>query len=74
MYFGVLSILLGEAMLLQSRALLIYSAIVFAGFYLFVLLYEEPTLSGKFGVAYDEYRARVPRFFPWRSIARIFKR
>lgn len=30
----------------------------------FVVLYEEPTLRSKFGAAYDEYCANVPRWLP----------
>ncbi len=64
MYVGVLSILLGEVLLFASRTLLWYAAAVFVGFNLFVLLYEEPTLRRKFGVAYERYCARVPRWLP----------
>ena len=34
------------------------------GVYLFVVFYEEPTLSGKFGAEYDEYRRNVRRWCP----------
>ena len=33
-------------------------------FHLFVTLYEEPTLRRSFGVGYEEYCARVPRWIP----------
>lgn len=36
--------------------------LVFAHF--FVLLYEEPTLTKKFGPAYGDYRKTVPRWIP----------
>ena len=32
--------------------------------HLFVMLYEEPTLSGKFGAEYEEYRRNVRRWWP----------
>ncbi len=64
MYVGVLSVLLGEALFFATRTLLWYAAIVFVGFNLFVLLYEEPTLRGKFGAAYERYCAAVPRWLP----------
>jgi protein-S-isoprenylcysteine O-methyltransferase Ste14 len=64
MYVGVMNILLGEALLFASRTLLWYAAIVFVGFNLFVLLYEEPTLRRKFGAAYERYCAMTPRWLP----------
>lgn len=64
MYLGVLAVLLGESLLLDSAALLIYTAVVFLGFHLFVIGYEEPRLRRRFGEEYMEYRGRVPRWFP----------
>lgn len=64
MYIGVLSILIGEAVLSASSALLGYAALVFLLFYLFVVLYEEPALKKKFGEAYTNYCAAVPRWTP----------
>jgi protein-S-isoprenylcysteine O-methyltransferase Ste14 len=39
-------------------------AAVALGVHLFVVYYEEPTLRGKFGTAYDEYRQNVSRWWP----------
>ena len=39
-------------------------AAVALGVHLFVVFYEEPTLRGKFGAAYEEYRRNVPRWWP----------
>lgn len=64
MYLGGTLILVGEAVLFRSYALLAYAALVWLGWHLFVVLYEEPTLRRRFGAAYDEYRARVPRWLP----------
>jgi protein-S-isoprenylcysteine O-methyltransferase Ste14 len=62
MYVGVLQVLLGEVLIFHSMRLLVYAVVVASGFHLFVLLYEEPTLRRKFGTAYDDYCARVPRW------------
>ena len=46
-----------------------YGLIVWAGFLLFVLGYEEPVLGEQFSEEYERYRANVrrwiPRFTPW---------
>lgn len=64
MYVGILTMLLGEALLFAQAMLLYYAAIVFLGFNLFVRLYEEPTLRRLFGEAYEQYCNRVPRWLP----------
>ena len=64
MYMGAVLILLGEAALLESVALLIYSAVFLAVTHCFVVLYEEPTLRRQFGESYDAYRRRVHRWWP----------
>jgi protein-S-isoprenylcysteine O-methyltransferase Ste14 len=62
MYLSVLTVLVGEALLFASTALLVYAAIVLGIFHLFVVLYEEPTLRGTFGEAYERYCCAVPRW------------
>lgn len=62
MYNGVLAVLLGEAWLFHSTALLLYAAVIFTMFHLFVVLYEEPALTSRFGESYRDYRAVVPRW------------
>jgi protein-S-isoprenylcysteine O-methyltransferase Ste14 len=64
MYVSVLLVVIGQALLFRSRALLEYTAAVFIFFFLFVFLYEEPTLARKFGQSYEKYRDRVPRWVP----------
>jgi protein-S-isoprenylcysteine O-methyltransferase Ste14 len=64
MYIGVLSVLLGEAVLFHSWALLLYSVGFITFFHLFVVLYEEPTLRGKFGSSYERYLSTVSRWLP----------
>ena len=63
MYLAVLAILVGESLAFSPR-LLVYAAIVAAAFYLFVRLYEEPTLSARFGEDYVSYRRRVGAWLP----------
>ncbi len=62
MYVAVLSVLAGEMLMVRSAALVEYGLAVFAAFYAFVLLYEEPMLRWKFGDSYRDYCARVPRW------------
>lgn len=64
MYVGVLTILLGWAVLFNAPGLLIYALCVGLGFHLFVVFYEEPHLQKLFGSSYEEYRARVGRWLP----------
>jgi protein-S-isoprenylcysteine O-methyltransferase Ste14 len=62
MYNGVLAILLGEAWLFRSTALLQYAALIFVLFNIVVLAYEEPALASQFGESYRAYRLAVPRW------------
>jgi protein-S-isoprenylcysteine O-methyltransferase Ste14 len=66
MYLCVTMIVLGEALLTGSRALLAYWAVWFLAVNLFVIGYEEPTLRRRFGPAYDRYLATVGRWLPRR--------
>ncbi|MEA2492793.1 MAG: hypothetical protein QOJ29_704 [Thermoleophilaceae bacterium] len=64
MYLAVGSVILGQAVLLGQPVLLAW----LAGFGLmvvaFVRLYEEPTLSARYGAEYDRYCETVPRWRP----------
>jgi len=64
MYLSVSVIVLGEALLMGSKALLIYWAVWFVVVNLFVMGYEEPALLRRFGPAYERYRATVGRWWP----------
>ena len=64
MYLGVLTVLLGEAVLFHSRLLLEYLLVVWVGFHIFVLLVEEPILRRKFSESYAAYCAATPRWIP----------
>jgi len=62
MYLAVFSVLAAESLFFVNAALLIYTGIMFSGFHLFVLLYEEPHLRNRFGQAYLDYCRVVPRW------------
>lgn len=64
MYVAVTALILGQAALFASAALLVYAAIIWAGFHAFVLGYEEPTLRRQFPDDYAAFFAAVPRWIP----------
>jgi protein-S-isoprenylcysteine O-methyltransferase Ste14 len=64
MYIGVLLAIVGEALLAQSKGLLVYAGVVALLFRLRVVGYEEPRLRKMFGRAFDQYVADVPRWLP----------
>jgi len=66
MYLSVTMIVLGESLLIRSRALVAYCAVWFLCANLFVIFYEEPALRRRFGASYDEYRREVGRWLPRR--------
>ncbi len=63
-YIGALLVVLGEAWLFHSYALLVYAGAMAFGFHLFIVIYEEPRLESKFGETYREYRREVWRWLP----------
>jgi protein-S-isoprenylcysteine O-methyltransferase Ste14 len=64
MYVGVMLSLVGEAILFESRAMIVYLAIVALAIHLFICSYEEPTLSRRYGEEYLRYKRHVPRWLP----------
>ena len=68
MISGVLFVLLGEAALFGSPAVLVWAGIVLAINATYFPLVEEPLLRDRFGADYDAYAARTPRWLPrpWR--------
>jgi protein-S-isoprenylcysteine O-methyltransferase Ste14 len=66
MITGVVSVLLGEAALFASAAVLVWAAIVFAINAVYFPLIEEPDLRSRFGADYDAYAAHTPRWLPRR--------
>lgn len=64
MISGVLFVLLGEAAILASPALLAWAGVFLAANALWMPLVEEPGLRRRFGADYEEYAAHVPRWLP----------
>jgi protein-S-isoprenylcysteine O-methyltransferase Ste14 len=64
MYWGVGSVILGEAAIFHSVALAELAVVFALGVIVFVLFVEEPALKKKFGAEYEEYCRRVPRWLP----------
>jgi protein-S-isoprenylcysteine O-methyltransferase Ste14 len=67
MYVGVLLVIIGEALLRRSWQTIEYAFAVAIMFGVLVLLLEEPLLRSRFGPAYSNYCAQVPRWWPKRS-------
>ena len=70
-YVAVVAIIVGQALLFGAWGLVLFGAVLWLAFHLFVLAYEEPTLQETFGAEYEAYRANVPRWVPrltpWRG-------
>jgi protein-S-isoprenylcysteine O-methyltransferase Ste14 len=69
MYIGVVTLVLGWAVLLTSPVLLLYKAVLVVGFHIRVVVHEEPILRSRFGADWAHYSANVnrwlPRLWPW---------
>ncbi len=63
-YLGTLTIIIGHFLWFKTIWMLAYAVVVFLTFHLFVILYEEPRLKRKFGVAYKSYCKSAPRWTP----------
>jgi len=64
MITGVLFILMGETLFLQSRNILIWTITFFFINTIYFILKEEPDLEKRFGEPYKKYKAKVPRWIP----------
>jgi protein-S-isoprenylcysteine O-methyltransferase Ste14 len=64
MITGVGLVLLGEAAILGSPAILIVLGIFALANLTYIPLIEEPDLVARFGAEYEEYRRTVPRWIP----------
>ena len=67
MISGVFSVLLGEAVLFGSTALLLWFALFVTLNSVYIPLVEEPGLMKRFGRDYLAYKDNVPRWLPRRS-------
>jgi protein-S-isoprenylcysteine O-methyltransferase Ste14 len=69
MYLGLIVVMLGQALLFGSLALVGWAAAFWIITATFVRLYEEPTLVDEYDGEYEEYRRHVhawlPRVHPW---------
>jgi protein-S-isoprenylcysteine O-methyltransferase Ste14 len=63
-YGGALLVQLGYILWFASHFIILYFLSAFLAFNMLVVLIEEPILKLTFGVRYDEYVKRVPRWIP----------
>lgn len=64
MYVAVLLCIGGQALLYNSKRIFLYGLVSWLVFDRWIAEYEEPHLTEKHGVAYEEYCERVPRWIP----------
>ena len=67
MYLGIITVVLGLALLFWSPALLIYAGCVWIVMELYLHLFEEPGLQRRFGDDYEVYRQTTSRWLGWPS-------
>jgi protein-S-isoprenylcysteine O-methyltransferase Ste14 len=63
-YVAAIVLVVGQGLWLGSPGVLVYAAVLWLAFHLLVVLHEEPSLRRRFGAAYDDYCAKVPRWVP----------
>jgi len=64
MISGVVTMLIGEALLHGSRVIAIWAATFIVINQVYFVLLEEPGLERRFGAAYLKYKSAVPRWIP----------
>jgi len=64
MYMAVLTIIIGQSLLLGKWSLIWYAAVAGAAMATFTHFYEEPALARRFGESYETYRCNVPAWIP----------
>ena len=66
MILGVLIVLLGEALIISSENILIWTGSFFMINTIYFIIYEEPNLEKRFGTEYREYKKHVSMWIPRR--------
>lgn len=64
MYVAVVSVILGQALLLGRWSLVVYGLVIGLVQAAFVRLHEEPALLRRYGAGYADYRRGVPAWLP----------
>jgi protein-S-isoprenylcysteine O-methyltransferase Ste14 len=64
MYVGVGLVIAGQCLAFRSLPLVAWLAVFVIAVTVFVVAYEQPTLSERYGASYDDYRRRVPAVLP----------
>ena len=64
MYVAVVSLILGQALVLGNLQVFVYGSCVWLAMHMFVLAYEEPTLRRTFAQQYADFCSHVPRWIP----------
>jgi protein-S-isoprenylcysteine O-methyltransferase Ste14 len=64
MYVALVCVIFGQALLFGDVRVLIYGALFWLTCHVFVLAYEEPTLTQTFGSKYERFKESVPRWIP----------
>jgi protein-S-isoprenylcysteine O-methyltransferase Ste14 len=64
MYVALVSVIVGQGLWFGNRGVLAYGVFLWAGFHVFVLAYEEPTLRKSFGAEYEAFCGHVRRWLP----------
>ncbi len=62
MYIGGTAVMLGAGLALSSPSIVILALAFLLTMHLFVVVYEEPSLAGKFGAGYQLYKSSVHRW------------
>lgn len=71
MYVAVLTVVVGWAVFFGAFILVLYAALLFVIFSLFIRLYEEPRLAREFGGDYATYVSQVGRWLPRRTRGKV---
>jgi protein-S-isoprenylcysteine O-methyltransferase Ste14 len=65
MYVGAAAVILGGGLAVSSPAIVLLALGFLLVTHLFVVLYEEPALAGRFGASYRAYKSSVHRWLIW---------